>query len=308
MRNSPILAFKIAILAALLFVPGSLATASSASAQGFFESIFGVFTPKKPRPMRQMRRRPALVQQPSQVYGERRRANPFSEQPAYYTPRPRRGRYRTLCVRLCDGYYFPISNSTRRRQFYEAAEQCQARCNSETRLFYTSPSSSSIDAARDIEGRSYKKLRNAFVYRKKLIKGCSCRPKPWSVAERVRHTGYATTNPGGLKVANVNTSPGDANGHAGQPATEIAADEASAVAPQIAPRPGAQPESPPVVRYTPKPALRSARKLVERRRYARRKTLQQKRRAKPVKKNFWGLGAAGLPPVKYRHRWPGDPS
>ncbi|MGB7287506.1 MAG: DUF2865 domain-containing protein, partial [Salaquimonas sp.] len=47
------------------------------------------------------------------------------------------GTYRTLCVRTCDGYYFPISFSTTQKRFEEDAGQCQQMCpGAETALFY----------------------------------------------------------------------------------------------------------------------------------------------------------------------------
>jgi len=36
--------------------------------------------------------------------------------------------YRTLCVRLCDGYYFPVSFSTLPNHFQRDADQCQSQC------------------------------------------------------------------------------------------------------------------------------------------------------------------------------------
>ena len=36
------------------------------------------------------------------------------------------GTYRTMCVRLCDGYYFPISFSTTSERFPEDAQNCTA--------------------------------------------------------------------------------------------------------------------------------------------------------------------------------------
>lgn len=38
---------------------------------------------------------------------------------------------------------------------------------------------------------SYARLPNAFLYRKKRIASCSCRPAPWSHEERARHASYA---------------------------------------------------------------------------------------------------------------------
>ena len=41
-----------------------------------------------------------------------------------------------------------------------------------------------------LDGTPYTALKTAFLYRKTLINGCGCKPAPWSVAERMRHTQY----------------------------------------------------------------------------------------------------------------------
>lgn len=102
------------------------------------------------------------------------------------------GRYRTLCVRMCDGYYFPISHSASRSSFYKEAQRCQARCPGQARLFYTSSGARDVKWATDVSGLTYKNLDTAFLYRKKLVKNCSCRPAPWSPEERARHHMYQT--------------------------------------------------------------------------------------------------------------------
>src|SRR5262249_47893821 len=45
------------------------------------------------------------------------------------------GTYRTLCVRLCDGFYFPIGFATTNGKFAEDARQCERLCPSRSRLF-----------------------------------------------------------------------------------------------------------------------------------------------------------------------------
>ncbi len=154
--------------------------------QSLFESIFGFLGPAKPA-----KRAPAPAPHEFKRTPppDQRRVNAFSERVS--SPVRRGGRkYRTVCVRICDGYYFPISYSVKRNQFYEDANACNARCDSEARLFYM-PKSGSIEKAYDLEGMAYSKLKTAFLYRKTLKEGCSCRPKPWSVAERARHKQYA---------------------------------------------------------------------------------------------------------------------
>jgi len=99
--------------------------------------------------------------------------------------------YRTLCVRLCDGFYFPIGDSVRRERLYTDNRTCMRRCDGEARLFYYPTDGGSPETMIDLAGRSYATLPNAFRYRKTLVAGCSCKPEPWSPQEAARHAGYA---------------------------------------------------------------------------------------------------------------------
>ena len=100
------------------------------------------------------------------------------------------GKYTTMCVRLCDGFYFPIQSQVSRRNLHHQAQACKQRCNTGAKLFYMPANSTNIDNMVDLSGRRYADLENAYVYRKRLIGGCSCRPAPWSQAERARHSHY----------------------------------------------------------------------------------------------------------------------
>jgi hypothetical protein len=99
--------------------------------------------------------------------------------------------YRTMCVRLCDGYYFPISDNVRRGRLYHDNRQCMQRCDGEARLFYYPADGGSVETMVDLAGRSYQSLPNAFRYRKALVASCTCKPAPWSPEESARHDGYA---------------------------------------------------------------------------------------------------------------------
>lgn len=101
------------------------------------------------------------------------------------------GSYKTICVRLCDGYYFPISNATARKGFARDEARCQASCGNEGRLFHLPANQSTIEGAVDGDGRSYVAMRTAFLYRKKKIDSCQCRQAPWSETEQSRHRVYA---------------------------------------------------------------------------------------------------------------------
>ncbi len=87
------------------------------------------------------------------------------------------GTFRTLCVRTCDGYYFPISFSTSKERFEADQEQCQQMCpGSETALFYhPMPDGDAETAISYRSGESYSQLPAAFAYRKGVNNECSCR-------------------------------------------------------------------------------------------------------------------------------------
>lgn len=99
--------------------------------------------------------------------------------------------YRTLCVRLCDGYYFPVSFGVRRSQFARDARSCVARCGSGARLFVHRLPNGTVEDMKDLDGRPYDKLASAYLYRTRYIPDCKCQPDPWEAASRERHNGYA---------------------------------------------------------------------------------------------------------------------
>jgi hypothetical protein len=99
--------------------------------------------------------------------------------------------YRTLCVRLCDGFYFPISGATPQSRFARDADACNASCGAEARLFYHPNVGGNADTMVDLTGMAYSALPNAFKYRQMLVPSCRCRPQPWSDAELERHRAYA---------------------------------------------------------------------------------------------------------------------
>jgi Protein of unknown function (DUF2865) len=84
--------------------------------------------------------------------------------------------YRTLCVRLCDGYYFPVSFSTLPNHFQRDAEVCQSRCAAPASLYYhQNPGAGVEQMVSATTNEPYTKLEHAFLYRKKYIEGCSCK-------------------------------------------------------------------------------------------------------------------------------------
>lgn len=163
-------------LAVMLAVP----LATPAAAQGLLQSLFGLGSSPPPRPVPQY-----YPQRPVSPY-----YTPFRSAPGSGVESGGGGSYRTVCVRMCDGYYFPISHGVSRSHFTRDAAACQSSCGSEARLFYA-PSNGSADDFVDLGGRSYSQIPNAFKYRKALSPSCACKPAPWSEAELARHQRYA---------------------------------------------------------------------------------------------------------------------
>src|SRR5208282_2753178 len=84
------------------------------------------------------------------------------------------GTYRTVCVRSCDGYYFPISYSTLPGHFAEDERTCQRECPaSEVSLYSYRNPGEDMDQAVSTSGQSYTALPIAYRYRTALIAGCS---------------------------------------------------------------------------------------------------------------------------------------
>ena len=89
---------------------------------------------------------------------------------------PQTGTYRTLCVRTCDGYYYPISFSTVPSRFPEDERTCQRTCPAaEVMLFTHRNPGEDVNQAVSISGRAYRDLPNAFHYRQSFDAACSCR-------------------------------------------------------------------------------------------------------------------------------------
>ncbi len=98
--------------------------------------------------------------------------------------------YRTMCVRLCDGYYFPISFSTIPSKFNKDRQLCRSKCAAPTELFVYRNPGGQIEQMISLDGAPYAKIENAFRYRKEFVKGCSCKPDEYD-PEAI----YAANNP-----------------------------------------------------------------------------------------------------------------
>ena len=84
--------------------------------------------------------------------------------------------YRTLCVRLCDGYYFPVSFSTLPNHFQRDAELCQSQCAAPAELYYHQNPGGAVEQMVSAGSQQpYTSLKSAWRYRKEFVQGCSCK-------------------------------------------------------------------------------------------------------------------------------------
>jgi hypothetical protein len=91
-------------------------------------------------------------------------------------PLAQSGSVRTICVRTCDGFYFPISYATNASRFREDEKTCQRMCPAaEVMLFSYPTEGGEVAQATSINGQPYSSLANAFKYRQEFNAQCSCK-------------------------------------------------------------------------------------------------------------------------------------
>ncbi|MFO1151608.1 MAG: DUF2865 domain-containing protein [Alsobacter sp.] len=82
---------------------------------------------------------------------------------------------RQVCVRMCDGFYYPLDSVATRGG--DALGACESSCpGAEMAVFRTS--GDDMAEARDAWGRRYGDLQNAFSYRKTFAPACGCQRRP----------------------------------------------------------------------------------------------------------------------------------
>ncbi|MFJ5369100.1 DUF2865 domain-containing protein [Bosea sp. CER48] len=94
--------------------------------------------------------------------------------------KPRLGGPQTVCVRTCDGFFFPLSNNAGNPD-----EMCQALCPGVETLAYGMSSGGDIqNAASRSSGQPYSSLPNALKYTRSFDAACTCRGRgeSWSAA------------------------------------------------------------------------------------------------------------------------------
>lgn len=154
------------------------------------------------------------------------------EGPVYRSIDPN-GRYRSVCVRTCDGFFFPVSYQTYASHLSQDASVCQSSCAAPAELYVYRNPGQEIDQAISLNGTAYSDLPNAFKYRKEYVTGCSCKANEY--------------NPTAIEAAGQKAEAAPASGEPGTPApatTQAAAPPAQPPAPLNLDVTGAVPAQP----------------------------------------------------------------
>jgi hypothetical protein len=95
------------------------------------------------------------------------RPNPESK------PEPERAPPQAYCVRLCDGYYFPLTATG--DAVSSKKDLCSALCpGTSTEVYVRAGGESTMDNATGPNRKPYKSLANAYAYRAPAAPRCSC--------------------------------------------------------------------------------------------------------------------------------------
>lgn len=89
------------------------------------------------------------------------------------------GQFSTMCVRTCDGYYFPVSPNSSSADFSRDQQNCESTCpGTEVQLYYRPAGSEDTDTMMSVaSGQAYASLPAAYLYRdvtKSSPPACGC--------------------------------------------------------------------------------------------------------------------------------------
>ena len=171
---------------------------------------------------------------------------------------PQSGTFRTVCVRTCDGAYFPISFATVPARFPDDERTCKALCPAaEATLFTYRNPGEDINQAVSINGQPYASSPNAFRYRQEFNPSCACKAagQTWSDALKSIDDRAAAEQQGDIivteesakKMSRVPTKPAPAAAKKGTTAAVPDAAPAPDAPPSpAAPAPGTPSENKPI--------------------------------------------------------------
>lgn len=114
--------------------------------------------------------------------GGREEEEQLPQTPIYRSIDPN-GRYRSVCVRLCDGFFYPIHYSTYGSLLGQDAQQCQSNCAAPAELYVYRNPGQDIEQAVSLHGSAYMDLPVALRFRKEYVTGCSCKQAEYNPTE-----------------------------------------------------------------------------------------------------------------------------
>jgi hypothetical protein len=156
---------------------------------------------------------------------------------------PQSGTFRTVCVRTCDGAYFPVSFATVQGRFADDERTCKALCPAtEASLFTYRNPGEDINQAVSVNGQPYSALPNAFKFRTEFNPSCACKAagQTWSEALKSVDDKAAVEQQGDIIVTEESAK--KMQQRAQQPgAKQVPAKKGAAAA---APAPAAAPDAP----------------------------------------------------------------
>jgi hypothetical protein len=153
----------------------------------FFKSLFGIEDQSAPRRRPEQYRR---APKPAPRAAAPPPLAPGNDAPATAVATP----YRTMCVRLCDGYYWPVSFATLKDSFERDERTCAQSCSASVALYYYHNPGAEVEDMVSLQGLFYKDLATAFLHRTTYDPNCKCRPHPWEAEAIARHQSYANTS------------------------------------------------------------------------------------------------------------------
>lgn len=105
------------------------------------------------------------------------------------------GGFRALCVRACDGYYFPIDAQANSSRFQTDAVACQSMYaeDGQAELFVQPSGADIADATSLTSGKRYGDLPNAFLYRDSYVPACAIQLKTGIAALVARYRSLLPT-------------------------------------------------------------------------------------------------------------------
>lgn len=127
--------------------------------------------------------------------GGREDVEQLPQTPIYRSIDPN-GRYRSVCVRLCDGFYYPVSYAASGARLGQDAERCQSTCAAPAELYVYRNPGQDIEQAVSLNGSAYMDLPVALRYRKEYVKGCSCKQAEYNPTEIESANKRAEAGPG----------------------------------------------------------------------------------------------------------------